>query len=865
MKMKIFTLRRCVDMKTRNLKTKTLSILLAIVMLLGMLPMSVFAADTMPSYVALGDSISTGYGLTDKTTQGFTYLLADELGYELNNLAVDGNTAADILVQLQEQSVKDAVAGADLITITAGGNDLMAVLYQAIATEYNKLDVAANAPITADEVITIMSDSSDGRRLSVMSVALGLLKKDSGIYLLDNETFTGAVANYVSTLNQVLSEIKSLNADVTVIVATQYNPYVEFNGVSYAALIDLTPIYSGMEEGVTALNKAIKNNAAAGGYIVADVKAAFDSQSGDLYVADPTTLNFDFHPNAAGHAVLAGVMEAAVPPAKVDPAYTVPTGLTATYGDTLADVSLDDGFSWQDAETTSVGNVGEKTFKVTYTPDDTDRYNVVRDIDVTLQVERAVLTFKADDVSIFVGDPIPEESDLTYSVTGFVNGEDETVLIHPPILAYNAKPDNTKAGQCPIIIGSASGSNYTPSFEAGMLIVKTRSEVNHIGKNDSIKYDGSTYDVSRMFTIDENAGEATYAIVGGDDIGTLNGSVLTVTKAGNIQIKLTTAAWDEYAAGEATATLTVEKGTATVVKPPEVISGLKFKEENGSGIWQQLVKPGEAQGGTMVYRVNDGEWSDDIPTQSMAADYNVYYKVQGDSNHNDSMEGMVSVSIAKADAPTVTIPTQQHICTIPTTGNSINIKSLLPPACAIVDGESRVDGITGDFIKNAALNNGILTYDTIAGTLGATGTIKVKFVMLNYEDVTVTINVELIFSPHVHSFGADWKADGTNHWRECSCGAKAEEAVHSGGTASCKDKAVCSVCGVAYGELAAHTYKDGKCTVCEAADPNYVPETNSPQTGDNSHMALWIALLFISGGAVITLIIYAKKKRKNTI
>ncbi len=112
-----------------------------------------------------------------------------------------------------------------------------------------------------------------------------------------------------------------------------------------------------------------------------------------------------------------------------------------------------------------------------------------------------------------------------------------------------------------------------------------------------------------------------------------------------------------------------------------------------------------------------------------------------------------------------------------------------------------------------------------------------------------------------HTYGTDWKSDITNHWNECFCGAKTEEAAHSGGTATCKDKAVCSTCDTAYGDIAAHNYKDGKCSVCEVADPNYVPETDSPQTGDNSHMALWIALLFISGGAVITLTVVDRKRR----
>ena len=111
-----------------------------------------------------------------------------------------------------------------------------------------------------------------------------------------------------------------------------------------------------------------------------------------------------------------------------------------------------------------------------------------------------------------------------------------------------------------------------------------------------------------------------------------------------------------------------------------------------------------------------------------------------------------------------------------------------------------------------------------------------------------------------HTYRTEWKSDGNNHWHECSCGAKSDETAHSGGTATCEEKAVCSACGTAYGELIPHAYRDGKCTVCKAIDPNYVPETDSPQTGDNSHMMLWSALLFISGGAVIARTLIDRKR-----
>ena len=70
---------------------------------------------------------------------------------------------------------------------------------------------------------------------------------------------------------------------------------------------------------------------------------------------------------------------------KATPDYTVPTGLTSVKGKTLNDVSLPDRFTWNDS--TTVLTAGTHTYKATYTPEDTDNYNTITDIDIEVVVK----------------------------------------------------------------------------------------------------------------------------------------------------------------------------------------------------------------------------------------------------------------------------------------------------------------------------------------------------------------------------------------------------------------------------------------------------------------------------------------------
>ena len=71
---------------------------------------------------------------------------------------------------------------------------------------------------------------------------------------------------------------------------------------------------------------------------------------------------------------------------KADPAYAVPGPIAAIARQTLSDLELPDGFKWQDALSTNVGGKGSRSFSVSYTPNDTANYNVVRNIPVTVDV-----------------------------------------------------------------------------------------------------------------------------------------------------------------------------------------------------------------------------------------------------------------------------------------------------------------------------------------------------------------------------------------------------------------------------------------------------------------------------------------------
>ena len=134
-------------------------------------------------------------------------------------------------------------------------------------------------------------------------------------------------------------------------------------------------------------------------------------------------------------------------------------------------------------------------------------------------------------------------------------------------------------------------------------------------------------------------------------------------------------------------------------------------------------------------------------------------------------------------------------------------------------------------------------------------------------------------SNHTHSYGTEWKYDGTNHWHECECGDKADTAAHSFqweiDKAATKEATgikheECTVCGAKRSEnTVIDKLPDGGNTGNTSSSDNNTNKpgnddsTKCPQTGDSSNHIGWLAALYVSGG-VLTLLGVSGKKRKES-
>lgn len=281
------------------------------------------------------------------------------------------------------------------------------------------------------------------------------------------------------------------------------------------------------------------------------------------------------------------------------------------------------------------------------------------------------------------------------------------------------------------------------------------------------------------------------------------------------------------------------------------------------------------------------------------------------TNRNLSEEELGSLVYRAYDEPFLIEPNGEYIVYAMLVDESLNITylrsdritldNIRPVIGGIENGktycEAQTVTIDEKYIDTVTVNGTKVTLDENGGFTLSPADGEQKIVVTdkagNIAEMTVTIHGG-------HTFG-EWVSNGDGtHSRECTVdGCKGVETMAcSGGKATCTEKAVCEYCGKAYGELDPKNHTDLKhipakaatedsegnieywyCGGCDKyySDKDGINEikkadtvtaklpgdTKSPRTGNASDLALWISLLFVSGGVTgVTASLRKKKKHK---
>ena len=242
-----------------NTKRLVAACLAGLLLLLSFASITAAEADPVKA-VFMGDSIATGYGL-ENIEDSYFYGVSEEKNYHALNYAVNGHKSSDLLSLLKTTApMRQDISTADILFVSIGGNDLIGLFLGA----------------STSELMDILSKGGD----SVYVQTAGKLMSDN--------------------LNSIVSEIRSINPECTVIFQTQYNPlYAHPTYKTFADKVDsFAPLFNNLFYNLAEKNENV---------YVADVYTAFDNyydtqKSFDIIQSD------GIHPSEKGHAIIKDVL-----------------------------------------------------------------------------------------------------------------------------------------------------------------------------------------------------------------------------------------------------------------------------------------------------------------------------------------------------------------------------------------------------------------------------------------------------------------------------------------------------------------------------------------------------------------------------
>ena len=492
------------------------------------------------------------------------------------------------------------------IGITLTGNKLIADPSTVVHTFSIKVSAEATANFTApDEVtftVTVVNKDDAGVSITTPPTSKTYGDADFTVTAANGVTETtgnngkwtwtssdDSILKIVSGADSATATVQVLKASATGVTLTATYDSDTHMGTATTAAITVAPktltaddlefttdsTFTKTYDGSTSFTKAsveIRSNAKVNTTdALPAVNGSYVYNSKDVKDAEKVTFTSE-KTESENYILPAGLtVEHAAGITQATPTYTVPTGLTAKYGQTLADISLPDGWAWMDS-TLSVGDVSDaaKTFKVKFTPTDTNNYKTVENIKVSVTVNKADgrglktadLTQKFTDVSDHAYTPdwsvLPGGQNWSYNSEYRVStGSNVTLTKHDfaadgSLLTYAVS--GGKAGDKITITLKASCGNYE-DFTITLNITLTAKDIPNVTAKDIVvTYDGNPIPADKITGTADVAGTWEWKA------GT---AVTNVSDSGTKTVVFKPADSVNYAEVEKTITVIINRATPT--------------------------------------------------------------------------------------------------------------------------------------------------------------------------------------------------------------------------------------------------------------------------------------------------------------
>lgn len=260
--------------------------------------------------------------------------------------------------------------------------------------------------------------------------------------------------------------------------------------------------------------------------------------------------------------------------------------------------------------------------------------------------------------------------------------------------------NNVNAGTATVIISDVVDGNYYVIGTTTFAIAKANASCTAPTAKSGLVYSGSVQSLVNAGTA--SGGTMHYSL----DNENWSTDIPTATNAGSYTIYYKVvgdANHNDIAAASVSNSIAKANCTYTV---PTAATNLSY-----TGEAQNLLVAGTASGGTMQYSSDGTNWSTTIPQGTNAGSYTSYWRIVGDSNHNDKASATLSTSVAKAERVvySMTLLELRDMYTCPQRGHSYEIDVNIDPEKYRGTAQIQIIDPYNGTHPNGSLNGNILT------------------------------------------------------------------------------------------------------------------------------------------------------------